>query len=323
MESVLCAEARDKGFIDPDADQRRSDGQGRLARGVAGEPGNPGRQPRAGAPRSIPGFSSGPARQARPPGGLGRSAASGRARSASRRPARARASIMPGRRRSGSKRRSGEELGAPVSPEAEVVIKARIDDDLCTISIDTSGEPLHKRGHKQAVAKAPMRETMASLFLRQCGFDGDEPVVDPMCGSGTFVIEAAEIAAGAASRAGRGASPSSNSPPSTRPPGQRMRDGRAAARHRPLRPLLRQRPRRRRDRHEPGQCRARRRRRAHGVPPAAVSDIRAERAAGPRHRQPALRRPDRGQEAPLLSLWCAGSDAYELLRRLEGWAGDE
>jgi putative N6-adenine-specific DNA methylase len=40
-----------------------------------------------------------------------------------------------------------------------------------------------------------MRETMASLLLRQCGFDGTEPVVDPMCGSGTFVIEAAEIAA--------------------------------------------------------------------------------------------------------------------------------
>ena len=40
-----------------------------------------------------------------------------------------------------------------------------------------------------------MRETLASLFLRQCGFDGSEPVVDPMCGSGTFVIEAAEIAA--------------------------------------------------------------------------------------------------------------------------------
>lgn len=89
-----------------------------------------------------------------------------------------------------------EELGAPVSAEADVVIKARIDDDLCTIGVDTSGEPLHKRGYKEAVAKAPMRETMASLFLRQCGYDGNEPVVDPMCGSGTFVIEAAEIAAG-------------------------------------------------------------------------------------------------------------------------------
>ena len=89
-----------------------------------------------------------------------------------------------------------EELGAPVSDEAAVVIKARIDDDLCTISVDTSGESLHKRGHKEAVNKAPMRENLASLFLRQCGFDGSEPVVDPMCGSGTFVIEAAEIAAG-------------------------------------------------------------------------------------------------------------------------------
>lgn len=88
-----------------------------------------------------------------------------------------------------------EELGAPISDEALVCIKARIKDDLCTISIDTSGDLLHKRGHKEAVAKAPMRETMASLFLRKCGFDGNEPVFDPMCGSGTFVIEAAEMAA--------------------------------------------------------------------------------------------------------------------------------
>jgi putative N6-adenine-specific DNA methylase len=89
-----------------------------------------------------------------------------------------------------------EELGAPISPEAEVCVKVRIEDDLATISIDTSGEPLHKRGHKEAVSKAPMRETLASLFLAQCSYNGTEPVVDPMCGSGTFVIEAAEIAAG-------------------------------------------------------------------------------------------------------------------------------
>jgi len=107
-----------------------------------------------------------------------------------------------------------EELGAPIvkaapkktgkfadgdAPEDDtraVQIKARIDDDLCTISVDSSGESLHKRGHKEAVNKAPMRETLAALFLRQCGYDGHEPVVDPMCGSGTFVIEAAEIAAG-------------------------------------------------------------------------------------------------------------------------------
>jgi putative N6-adenine-specific DNA methylase len=87
-------------------------------------------------------------------------------------------------------------LGAIVSDEAEVAIKARIDDDLCTISVDTSGESLHKRGHKAEIAKAPMRENLAAMFLRQCGFDGTMPLLDPMCGSGTFVIEAAEIAAG-------------------------------------------------------------------------------------------------------------------------------
>jgi putative N6-adenine-specific DNA methylase len=89
-----------------------------------------------------------------------------------------------------------EEWGAPISADAEVSIKARIEKDLCTISIDTSGESLHKRGHKEAIGKAPMRENLAAYFLRECDFDGTETVVDPMCGSGTFVIEAAEIASG-------------------------------------------------------------------------------------------------------------------------------
>jgi len=89
-----------------------------------------------------------------------------------------------------------EELGAPASDTAEIVIKARIERDICTVAVDTSGEPLHKRGFKEEVAKAPMRENLAAMFLRQCGYDGSEPVLDPMCGSGTFIIEAAEIAAG-------------------------------------------------------------------------------------------------------------------------------
>ncbi|MEJ8562595.1 class I SAM-dependent RNA methyltransferase [Yoonia sp. GPGPB17] len=83
-----------------------------------------------------------------------------------------------------------------VSPDAPVAIKVRIDDNRVTISVDTSGESLHKRGHKEAVGKAPMRETLAALMLRECGYDGSEPVLDPMCGSGTFLIEAAEIAMG-------------------------------------------------------------------------------------------------------------------------------
>jgi len=93
-----------------------------------------------------------------------------------------------------------ESIGAPLAEgdEDAVTIKVRIEDNLCTISVDTSGELLHRRGFKEAVAKAPMRENLAALFLRQCGYDGHEPVLDPMCGSGTFVIEAAEMAAGLA-----------------------------------------------------------------------------------------------------------------------------
>ena len=89
-----------------------------------------------------------------------------------------------------------EELGATISETADLCIKARFENNLCTISVDTSGEPLHKRGHKEAIGKAPLRENLAALFLRQCGYDGSEPLVDPMCGSGTFVIEAAEMASG-------------------------------------------------------------------------------------------------------------------------------
>lgn len=92
-----------------------------------------------------------------------------------------------------------ETLGAPITrnaADAALTVKLRIEDNLCVFSVDTSGEGLHKRGHKTAVGKAPMRENLAALFLRACNFSGQEPVLDPMCGSGTFVIEAAEIALG-------------------------------------------------------------------------------------------------------------------------------
>ncbi|OUJ13727.1 class I SAM-dependent RNA methyltransferase [Acetobacter okinawensis] len=86
-------------------------------------------------------------------------------------------------------------LGATQAEDAPVLVRARIEQNICTLSVDTSGELLHRRGYKQAINRAPLRETMAALFLRQCGYNGQEPVLDPMCGSGTFVIEAAEIAA--------------------------------------------------------------------------------------------------------------------------------
>lgn len=90
-----------------------------------------------------------------------------------------------------------ETFGAEIAEtleSADIIFKVRIDDNNVMISVDSSGAGLHKRGFKQAMGKAPMRETMAALFLQACGYTGDEPVVDPMCGSGTFLIEAAEIA---------------------------------------------------------------------------------------------------------------------------------
>ena len=91
-----------------------------------------------------------------------------------------------------------ETSGAPLASNAHIRVQARLDHDVCTLSLDSSGEPLHKRGRKPAVAKAPIRETLAALFLRACGYAGREPLLDPMCGSGTFLMEAADIAMGLA-----------------------------------------------------------------------------------------------------------------------------
>jgi putative N6-adenine-specific DNA methylase len=70
----------------------------------------------------------------------------------------------------------------------------RFERDQCTVSADTSGALLHRRGYRQAVAKAPLRETLAAAMLRAAGWNGRSPLVDPMCGSGTIPIEAALIA---------------------------------------------------------------------------------------------------------------------------------
>ena len=70
----------------------------------------------------------------------------------------------------------------------------RIVDDQCEISADTSGELLHRRGYRQEVAKAPLRETLAAAMLLASGWRRSEPLIDPMCGSGTIPIEAALIA---------------------------------------------------------------------------------------------------------------------------------
>jgi len=66
---------------------------------------------------------------------------------------------------------------------------------VCTLSVDSSGELLYRRGYRQEISRAPMRETLAAGVLLHAGYSGTEPLWDPMCGSGTLVIEAAWIAA--------------------------------------------------------------------------------------------------------------------------------
>jgi putative N6-adenine-specific DNA methylase len=89
--------------------------------------------------------------------------------------------------------------GAP-SRERRQRFVVRIVNDQCEISADSSGELLHRRGYRQEVAKAPLRETLAAAMVLASGWNGPrgEPLLDPMCGSGTIPIEAALIARGIA-----------------------------------------------------------------------------------------------------------------------------
>jgi putative N6-adenine-specific DNA methylase len=80
-----------------------------------------------------------------------------------------------------------------LSSEAQLFI-VRIVDDECSVSADSSGDLLHRRGYRQAVAKAPLRETIAAAMLVGSGWDLTSPLVDPMCGAGTIAIEAAMMA---------------------------------------------------------------------------------------------------------------------------------
>ena len=72
-----------------------------------------------------------------------------------------------------------------------LTLLVRLSGPECTVSVDTSGAPLHRRGYRQEIGRAPLRETLAAGILTLAGYDGVEPLVDPMCGSGTFLIEGA------------------------------------------------------------------------------------------------------------------------------------
>jgi putative N6-adenine-specific DNA methylase len=78
-------------------------------------------------------------------------------------------------------------------PSAQLFV-VRASHDEFTISADSSGALLHQRGYRQATAKAPLRETLAAAMLLGAGWNGTVALLDPFCGSGTIVIEAALLA---------------------------------------------------------------------------------------------------------------------------------
>lgn len=80
--------------------------------------------------------------------------------------------------------------------ESAQKIMVRLQGDKCSLSLDTSGDFLYKRGQRVHVTKAPLRETLAALILREAGWPKYDTLLDPMCGSGVFSIEGANMAFG-------------------------------------------------------------------------------------------------------------------------------
>jgi putative N6-adenine-specific DNA methylase len=80
----------------------------------------------------------------------------------------------------------------------DVRIYVHLTTDTCTLYMDTSGEPLFKRGWREDKGDAPLKETLAAAMLAASGWDAHTPLYDPCCGSGTIAIEAAQIACGIA-----------------------------------------------------------------------------------------------------------------------------
>lgn len=76
----------------------------------------------------------------------------------------------------------------------DVVVNIHLDEDHCIVSLDAAGSRLHRRGWRTATGDAPLKETLAAGMLRMVGWQPSQPLIDPMCGSGTFLVEAALIA---------------------------------------------------------------------------------------------------------------------------------
>ena len=76
----------------------------------------------------------------------------------------------------------------------DVRINVHLHKNVCTVSLDSSGDPLDRRGYRLERNEAPLRETLAAAVIALTGWDGTIPLADPMCGSGTIPIEAALVA---------------------------------------------------------------------------------------------------------------------------------
>src|SRR5574344_401222 len=76
----------------------------------------------------------------------------------------------------------------------DIRLNIHIAEDKCTLSLDSSGESLHRRGYRQESVEAPLNEVLAAGMILMTGWQGETDFIDPMCGSGTLLIEAALIA---------------------------------------------------------------------------------------------------------------------------------
>jgi putative N6-adenine-specific DNA methylase len=91
---------------------------------------------------------------------------------------------------------SGSGGDAPCRKSTPRTVFCRLDADLCTLSLDSSGDPLFKRGYKTGAVRAPLRENIAAAILLEAGAGEADIIFDGMCGSGTFSTEAAGILTG-------------------------------------------------------------------------------------------------------------------------------
>ena len=89
--------------------------------------------------------------------------------------------------------RPSVDLGSP-----DLSIHVHLFKDRCTISADSSGDSLHKRGWRRHQGRAPLAETLAAAVVLESGWDRRSPLLDPFCGSGTILVEAALLASGVA-----------------------------------------------------------------------------------------------------------------------------